>query len=60
MASELSDELLEFFPAEPDEDFAEEPEEAALELDFSPLEEEAALEPELPLCGISVESKIAV
>ena len=60
MASEGSDELLEFFTAELDEDFADEPEEAALELDFSPLEEDAALELELLICGIRVESKIAV
>ena len=45
MASEGSDELLEFFTAELDEDFAEELEEATLELDL-PLEEEASLEPD--------------
>lgn len=53
-ASEGSDELLEFFPAE----LEEEPE-AALELDL-PLEEDVALELELLICGIRVESKIAV
>ena len=53
-ASEGSDELLEFSPAE----LEEEPE-AALELDL-PLEEDVALELELLICGIRVESKIAV